>query len=156
MGSAELYNACLNKAMNTCSRKECAASEIAEKLTSWGAGEADIKKIVKTLTEENYIDDKRYAEAFARDKLRYNKWGRIKIAMHLKQKRIDSQLIKNALNNIDEDEYMEILGKLLENHRKSVKAQSQYEFRAKMYRFALSKGFESSLIGEIMKMEEED
>jgi regulatory protein len=154
MGSVEFYRACLNKAMNVCSRKECAASEIEDKLISWGAVEADVKKIIKALTEEQYIDDKRYAEAFARDKLRYNKWGRIKIAMHLRQKKVDPQLIKNALINIDEDEYREILGKLISNHRKSVKARSQYEFRAKMYRFALSKGFESSVISEIIKMDE--
>lgn len=154
MGSGELYKACLNKAMNICSRKEITTSEIEDKLISWGAGEEDIRRIIKVLTDEKYIDEKRYAEAFSRDKLRYNKWGRIKIAMHLKQKRIDSQLIRNALNTIDEDEYREILKKLLESHRKSVKAKSQYEFRAKMYRFALSKGFESSVIGEIMKSEE--
>ena len=155
MGTGELYKACLNKAMKICSGKECSASEIEEILIAWGAGESDVKKIIGVLTEEKFLDDKRFAVAFARDKLRYNRWGRVKISMHLKQKRIDQQLIKNALNMIDEDEYREILKKLLAGHRKSVKAKTDYEFRAKMYRFALSRGFESSVIGDILKMDEE-
>jgi regulatory protein len=150
MADNKLYKACLNKAMQLCSRREYTVFDISVKLKEWDLPASEIESVIAHLVREKFLDEARYASAYARDKLRYNRWGRIKIAAFLRQKKVAPGLISQALAGIDEKEYREILVNLLDKHRKTVKAKSEYEFRAKMFRFALSRGFESHLAGEIL------
>jgi len=150
MAEETLYKACLSKASALCSRREYCSQDIRLKLETWGLGENDITRILTYLTRENFINESRYAEAFVRDKFNYNKWGRIKIAMHLKQKKIPSESIKNALETIDYDTYLKTAADLLASHRRHIKAKNTYELKAKLIRFGLSRGFEQGLLYEII------
>ena len=150
MSESVLYKTALTKAMNLCSQREMCASEIELKLESWGISGSDTGKIISLLVKENFISEERFACAFARDKFKYNKWGKIKIAAHLRAKRISQTAISAGLESIDNDLYISTLKSLIESHRRSVKAKNQYELKAKLLRFGLSKGFESYLLYDIL------
>lgn len=154
MGDSELFKAALSKAMALCSKREYCREDIRLKLNDWGLGDNDSGRVLATLVSEKFIDEKRYSRAFARDKFNYNKWGKIKISALLRMKRIPSETISEALASIDQDLYLQTLKDLISSHRKHVRAKNQFEMNGKLLRFALSKGFESSLVYDILKMEE--
>lgn len=155
MGENPLYRIALNKAMALCSHREYCFDDIWNKLISWGVGNSDAEKIIDVLIRENFINELRYATAFVKDKFRYNKWGKMKISSHLKMKKIPSGIIMTALDSIDYDDYMKSLIDLITIHRRTVKAKNQYELKAKLLRYGLSKGFESSLLYDILNELEE-
>lgn len=144
------YKSALNKAMTLCSKKEYCCDDMRTKLYSWGLATDDTEKVISTLLTEKFIDEQRYSNAYSRDKFNYNKWGKIKIASNLKQKKIPSDTIKSALESIDDETYIKVLRNLIEVHKRKTKSKNQYELRGKLMRFCLSKGFESSLIYYIL------
>ena len=148
--SDELFKIALSKAMAQCSRQELCCDDIRNKLLSWGIENTDAGKIIEILQKENFINESRYAAAFVRDKFKYNKWGKVKIAAHLKSKRIASDIITNALDSIDHNQYINLLRELIENHKKTVRAKNQYDLKAKLLRYGLSKGFEGNLLYDIL------
>lgn len=150
MSDNALFKTSLNKAMALCAGSEYCSSEILAKLHSWGLGADDSDEVIRLLKKENFINEERYAGSFVKDKFRYNKWGRIKIASHLRAKNIPSEIIKNALDTIDNESYNKTLGELITSHRRLVKAKNQFDLKAKLLRFGLSKGFESSLLYDLL------
>jgi regulatory protein len=145
-----LFIIALNKAMDQCSRREFCCDDIRIKLSQWGVENDDADKIIETLIRENFINEPRFAAAFVRDKFKYNKWGKVKIAAHLRHKKIPSDILASALDSIDNEQYKKLLRELIESHSKSVKAKNQYELKAKLLRYGLSKGFESSLLYDML------
>jgi regulatory protein len=150
MAESTLYITLLSKTMALCSRRELCVSDIQAKLESWGLGMAESEKIIQRLIKENFINEERYASAFAKDKFRYNKWGKIKIGFQLKSKKIPATVIKEALDTIDDDTYISVLKDLIKNHKRGVKARNDYEMKSKLLRFGLSRGFESSLLYNLL------
>jgi regulatory protein len=150
MADSELYTITLNKAMALCSSREYCCEDIRSKLILWGVDNDDSEKILEILLKENFINETRYAAAFVRDKFKYNKWGKVKIAAHLKFKKLNSAVISTALDSIDNEVYINTLRNIIENHRRSVKSKNQYDLKAKLLRYGLSKGFESNLLYDIL------
>ena len=109
----ELFKASVNKAMALCSRREYCISEVMDKLHSWGTDADDNARIIELLKKENFINEERYALGFVKDKFNYNKWGKLKIKAHLKAKNIPGELIKQALDTIDNEIYIKTLGDLI-------------------------------------------
>jgi len=151
MSENVLFKTALSKAMVQCSRREFCCSEILVKLNSWGLGDIDSEKIISLLIKENFINEDRFAQAFVKDKFNYNKWGKVKIAAHLRVKKIPGDIIKTALDIIDNELYKKTLSDLISGHRRFVKAKNQYDLKAKLLRYGLSKGFETSLLYDILK-----
>jgi len=150
MADSTFYKTALSKAMAICSRSEHCTDDIRSKLQMWGVGETYIARIISELIRENFINEKRYAEAFVKDKFRYNKWGKVKIRAGLKMKKIPGEIIKTALDSIDDDLYKKTMADLLASRRRSVKAKNQYDLKGKLLRYGLSKGFERDLLYEIL------
>jgi regulatory protein len=150
MSKTDIYKSALNKAMRLCSGREYCIRDIREKAGSWNIENADTDRLIKTLLEEKFIDESRYSTAYARDKFKYNKWGKIKISAALRNKGIPHALIIQATSALDENLYRETLIKLLATHRKTGKAKDEYELKSKLLRFGLSRGFESALMYEIL------
>jgi regulatory protein len=140
----------LDKAMAQCSRREFCIDDIRSKLLLWGVENNDAEKIIESLINENFINESRYAAAFVKDKFKYNKWGKVKIAAHLRAKRLPADLISFALDLIDNELYTKSLYEIIDGHRKTVKAKNQYDLKAKLLRYGLSKGFESILLYDIL------
>jgi len=150
MAETVLYKIALNKAMNQCSRREYCSDEIRRKLLAWNVENSEAEKILSILYKENYINDLRYAKAFVRDKFNLNKWGKVKLSVYLRKKNIPANIIRLAIDSIDNEAYLRLLKNLIADHRKSVKAKNQFEMKAKLLRYGLSKGFESSLLYDLL------
>lgn len=144
------FNAALNRAMALCAKRELCIEDIRVKLESWGITDANADKIIITLIADNFINEDRYANAFVKDKYHYNRWGRVKIASHLRAKKIGTESIRSALTSIDETQYKQMIKDTLAAHRKSIRAKNQYDLKGRLMRFGLSRGYESNLLYDIL------
>lgn len=143
----------LNKAASYCTLCERCISEVKNKLTSWGIETTAQQRIIEKLIDEKFIDENRYCQAFVNDKLRFNRWGKIKIAVALREKKIPNEFITEALESIDEKEYLRILSLLIEAKRKEIKCTDEFTEKQKLLRFATSRGFEAQLIIQATKLQ---
>ena len=137
-----------------CAQAEHCEQEMRDKMKRWELDETVQNRIIDRLTKERYIDHERYARAFVKDKIRYNKWGRKKVQQALWMKRIDQDIQQRVLDEIDEKEYLDVLRPLLKQNRKSIKAESDYELNQKLVRFALSRGFTFDIIRQCLNVDE--
>ena len=139
-----------------CAQAEHCEKEMRDKLKRWGIDESAQDRIIQRLINERYIDDERYARAFVKDKIRYNKWGRRKVQQALWLKHIDPEIQQRVLDEIDDSEYLDVLRPLLRQKRKTVKAESDYELTQKLVRFALGRGFTFDIIRQCLDVDEDD
>jgi regulatory protein len=130
-----------------CSTKEVCILEAKTRMRKWNVSEADSDKIISSLIESGYIDEERYAKAFANDKLIIDKWGPQKVRQALKQKGIKDMLISKAISekNINQEA---VISELLNKKVKSFKKLADTEIYAKLMRFGLSRGFDYSLVSK--------
>ena len=147
-----MNNTLLNKAATYASKCEHCESEVREKLLAWGGTNEESDEIIAYLIEERYIDNQRYAKSYAKDKFRFNHWGKYKISMMLRSKNIGNEEIEVALGEIDEEEYVERLEQILRDKLRSIKYSSEYEKKGKLFKFAQSRGFESSAISKVIDL----
>ena len=134
-----------------CARAEHCRYELEQKLRAWGVGEEDADVILHSLERRRFVDDERFAASFVRDRYRYGRCGRVRIRMLLRAKRIDADTIQKALEEIDEEEYITILKAVIKAKTRSVAEPDTYEGRSKIYRYALSRGYEPALISKYIK-----
>ena len=139
-----------------CARSEHCQQEMADKMRQWGVPAEEQVAVMARLVKERYVDDERYARAFANDKVRYAKWGRRKVEQALWQKHIDELIIRQTLDDIDDSEYVAILQPLLKQKRRSTKAATAYELNMKLIKFALSRGFGMDIIKQCLSVDDED
>ncbi|MBQ2950888.1 MAG: RecX family transcriptional regulator [Prevotella sp.] len=133
-----------------CSTAEHCSHEMIEKMQRWQLADDAQARIIEYLVKEKYIDDERYARFFAKDKIRYNKWGRRKVEQAMWLKHIDGYIQRDVLDDIDDEEYLAVLRPLLKTKRKSVKASSDYEMNMKLIRFAMGRGFTMDIIRQCL------
>ena len=129
-----------------CSQAEHCSGEMEDKMRKWGMAPDAQARVMEYLTKNKFVDDERYARAFALDKIRYNKWGRRKVEQALWAKRIDEPTRQLVLGEIADDEYLAVLRPLLKSRGRSTKAADRYELNRKLVRFALGRGFDYALI----------
>ncbi len=139
-----------------CANAEHCQYEMLEKMKRWELSDEAQARVMARLIEERYVDDRRYARAFVKDKIRYNKWGRRKVQQGLWMKRIDKDIQDEVLDEIDEKEYLNVLKPLLKQKRKSIKANSDYELNQKLVRFAYGRGFTFDIIRQCLDVSDID
>lgn len=137
-----------------CAQAEHCEQEMRDKMKHWKLDETAQDRIIARLIKERYIDEERYARAFVKDKIRYNKWGRRKVQQALWQKQIDNGIQQRVLDEIDEKDYLDVLRPLLLQKRKATKAGSDYELNQKLVRFALGRGFTFDIIRQCLDVDE--
>lgn len=142
--------AALLKMADLCARGEHCAFEIREKLRKMQLATSDANEIVEYLEENRYIDDSRFARAFARDKVKFSGWGKNKIRMALAMKRIPSAEISSALEEIDPEEYMAVAVNAAKSKARNLDL-SDYNDKGKLYRHLASRGFEGSVISKAIQ-----
>ena len=139
-----------------CARSEHCQHEMLEKMCQWGVSEEEQAQVMQRLVSERYVDDERYARAFVNDKVRYNKWGRRKVEEALWLKHIDKEISKRVLDEVNDNEYLNVLKPLLKQKRKGIRADNDYELNQKLVRFALGRGFTFDIIRQCLDVNEED
>ncbi len=145
------YEEALHRAAAYCTAGEKCIFDVQEKLASWSVEANDSEKIIAYLIGENFINEERFARAFVNDKFCFNKWGRKKIAYELRAKNISSEIVKSALKNIDESDYSDTLIRLLQAKLCGLKYKDEYDKLAKLFHFAITRGFESRAIQNSLK-----
>ena len=137
-----------------CAQAEHCQQEMRDKMKRWEMAPEVQERVIARLIKERYIDDERYARAFVKDKIRYNKWGRRKVQQGLWMKHIDDDIQQRVLDEIDDEEYLAVLKPLLAQKRKTIKAQNDYELNQKLVRFALGRGFTYDIIRQCLDVNE--
>lgn len=144
-----------NAAAARCSGAEYCLSDMRKKLDKWGVGKEQQEEVLARLQAEKFIDEARFGRCFARDKFRHNQWGRIKIMQALRLKGVPEDCCREALAEIEEEEYMRVLHKLLQGKARSIRAASDRERNGKLIRFGLGRGFEMNAVTRCLHVEED-
>ena len=145
----------LGQMQKLCSGREKCSFDIRYKLRSTVLSEEDKEWVVDQLQKDRFVDDERYAGFYVRDRLRFSKWGKMKIRQALENKQIQDNIIRKVLNAINEEEYLNILRDELRKKQQSINDKNPWSVKAKLFRFGSGRGFEAGriyrVIDEIME-----
>jgi regulatory protein len=142
LSQAEVYQ----KLMRYCAYQERSSYDVLQKLRLWGIGGNQAKDSLEFLQEEGFVDDARFAAAYVRGKFNANKWGRNKIREGLYAKKIPKQIIESAMEELDDENYVQQLQDLLEKKNAALKEDDPYKRKQKLALYAQAKGYELDLI----------
>lgn len=140
----------LHKAAMFCAYQERTQQEVRNKLKDWAIYGDDAEEVIAELIQQNYLNEERFAKAFAGGKFRVKNWGKRKIQQHLKQRGISGYNLEKAMKEIEPDDYRNTLQNLLTKKRQSLRDDNPLVIKQKLVRFALSKGYESDLIFSVL------
>jgi regulatory protein len=144
-----LYKEIKIKIENWCAYQDRCSFEVREKLKNYDLSDIEKEKLIHELVSSNFIDDKRFAFSFVSGKFKIKNWGKTKIIYQLKQKKVNLDLIYQAIDEIDESEYRDTINKLILKKKKEItKNLTEYELKSKVFNYLSSKGFE---IDEVYK-----
>jgi regulatory protein len=133
-----------------CSRQERSYREVTQKMETLGANYESIIIISKALQEQHFQNDARFARAYAGGKFRIKHWGKMKIRKGLQEKGISQENIALGLKEIDLDDYYATAEKLIQKKIATLSAESTLKREVKIYSYMNTKGYESSLVREIL------
>jgi len=137
------------KLMQFCAYRDRSHKEVEEKLRAMRMIPAAQEQIIIQLMQEDFLNEERFARSFARGKFRIKKWGKVKITQELKFKKISAPIIKLALTEINQEEYISTLYEIAEKKLKLLKEPDKYKQKRKLADFLLRRGYESSLVFEV-------
>jgi regulatory protein len=149
------YEEALQRAASLCSRRELSTGQLKEKLREWQVNETWEKRIINYLKEQKFLDDRRYAMLYVKDKFNLNRWGKVKISHMMRQIGLDDELIREALGQIDEAVYYQACLDLIRSKSASLKEKNRFIRKNKLFRYASGRGYESGLIYSILNREDE-
>jgi regulatory protein len=134
------------KIQRYCAYQERSHQEVRSKLYTYGLYRNDVEEILSALITDGFLNEERFAKAFAGGKFRIKKWGRIKIAHALEAKGISKNCIRIGLKEVEENFYLETLRQLLLQKQQALKEENEYILRDKLSRYVILKGYEPELV----------
>lgn len=141
----------LRSLMNLCVKAERSEFDVRRLLERWGVAEGERQRIVDTLVRERFVDNRRYAEAYVREKVRFSGWGRYKIRAALRAKRIDESIVEGALEQVDGASMRERLEHRLQMKMNRTRARDAYDLRGKLVRYGAGLGFDTDTVLEVVE-----
>ncbi len=138
------------KAAMFCAYQERTQQEVRDRLKEWSVFGDDAEEVIAELIQQNYLNEERFAKAFAGGKFRMKGWGRRKIKQHLQQRGISGYNFEQAMKEIAPDDYRSTLTDLLDKKRRTIRDSNPLVIKQKLVRYALSKGYESELIFAVL------
>lgn len=136
-----------------CAYQERSQQEVRDKLYDMGLHQKEVEELISELITDNFLNEERFAITYARGKFRIKHWGRIKIKQQLKLKKVSDYCIKKALKEIDGDEYIDVLKKVMEKKAEKVNDKDPYIRKHKIAQYLNSRGFEQDLIWDLLGSE---
>lgn len=136
------------KAEHYCAYQERCHQEVKNKLYQLGCNTDTVNEVMVRLIETNYLNEERFAKAYAGGKFRTKKWGRVKIRQELKLRKISEYCIKSAMKEIDESDYWDTLMELIE---KKMTVSFAWQEQHKLTKWLLGRGYELALIQDAMQ-----
>ena len=138
---APAYDRCLSRLQKQCSKAEYCASDVFRKALKALDGDVEAaSRLVAALVADRYVDDARYAAAFAREKASLQGWGPVKIRFQLRSKGVSEEVISAALAEVDPSRADDKLDRLLSAKARTLQGDPQ--IRLKLLKYALSRGYE--------------
>jgi regulatory protein len=141
----------LEKAKQYCAYQERCHQEVREKLFGHGLNTKEVGQCIAHLIEENFLNEERFAIAYAGGKFRVKHWGKNKIRFSLKQKQVSDYCIKKALAAIDLDDYEKTLVEIAHKKLKEIKTGALWMRQQKVKQYLLQRGFESHYFADLFK-----
>ena len=141
----------LKKLQRYCAYQDRCHKEVRTKLLDLGVYGHDLEEVIVALIEDNFLNEERYAKSFVRGKLRMKHWGKNKILRELKMKNISAYCIKKGMEEIEEEEYHQILENLVEKKDRLTKEPDKFKKRKKLADYAIRRGFEPALVWNMVK-----
>mgnify|MGYP006141061711 FL=1 len=141
----------LQKLARYCAYQERCVQELEQKMKTFEVSPAEYAEYLDWLQENNYLNEARFVEIFVRSKFNQKSWGRTKINYELRKRGISASLLASAWDGIDDADYIEKARVLLKKKRDEIKTGTSPQRYQKCYNFGLSKGYESSLVRELLK-----
>lgn len=129
-----------------CAFRERSPNELLEKLLDWGIAEKDAETLVDELTEEKFVDEQRFANAYCNDKFEFNSWGKQKIKANIYSHKLSSQAIQIALDRIDIKKYEARCFELTERKWGKLEQDEPTKRKQKTLAYLANKGYEMDLI----------
>ena len=135
-----------------CAYQERCTVEVARKLFSWEITGEQQDQLISHLIQYNFLNEERFAESYVSGKFNIKRWGKQKIVQELKRRSVSEYSIRKAFEKIDAEEYKSVLRKLASTKLRDLesKKESEYVKKGKVYRYLLSKGYESEIIFSVL------
>lgn len=143
----------LAKLMKYCAYQERCHDEVRTKLLELGVYGNDLEEVISKLIQADFLNEERFAKAFAGGKFRQNQWGRVKIKLELKQRHISEYCIAEAMNEINNAEYQLLIEKLISKKMGDGKETNPIRRNMKVAQYLIGKGFEPELVWQKLKPE---
>jgi regulatory protein len=134
-----------------CAYQERSHLEVKNKLYTFGLYKGEVEELITRLITEGFLNEERFAKAFAGGKFRMQKWGRIKILHELEARGLTKNCIKAGLREIDENDYRNTLQDLLHKKAAQIREEDPFIKRDQLARYAIQKGFEPELVWQLLK-----
>jgi regulatory protein len=143
--------AAFRKIKHYCAYQERAHAEVKQKLYGYGLYKNEVEQLLSQLIEENYLNEERFAIAFAGGKFRIKQWGKTKIKYELAQKQVSAYCIKKALDSILDEDYEKTLAKLAAEKLKTLQGETNiFSKKSKLQNYLVGKGYEFDLVGKLV------
>ncbi|MFI3315947.1 MAG: regulatory protein RecX [Rikenellaceae bacterium] len=136
--------------MQQCAKAEKSSGDAMRLMARWGVAPEHRGEILDRLVAEKFIDDRRYAQAYVREKLNLSGWGARKIASSLKAKGVAQSIISRELEDLDRDAMSERLLEKIERKARVVKSKDRYDLKSKLIRFGISLGYDYQMVLDIV------
>ncbi len=140
----------LTALMRLAARSEKSSGDAMRLMQNWGVEPSAREGVLRKLIEQKFIDDRRYAEAFVRDKMRFSGWGTFKLRATLRGKGISAETIDEVLQTLDRNDMSERLRDRLERKMSTTKYASRYELKTKLMRYGASLGYDFESVAEVV------
>ena len=138
------------KAADYCAYQERTQQQVRDKLYDYGLYRDEVEEVIATLIVEGFINEERFAIAYAGGKFRMKKWGRVKILQGLNQHRLSAYCIQKAMESIDQEAYEDTLKQIIAKKQETEKETDLFKKKHKIARHAIGKGFEPALVWEVI------
>lgn len=137
------------KLVNYCVYQDRCHAEVEQKMREFVLIPEAKEEILLYLMKENYLNEERFTRSYIRGKFYVKNWGKIKIKINLKQKGITERLISACFDEIEDEDYLNIINKIYENYSSKLTGLSLYQKKTKTIKYLLSRGFEYDLISQV-------
>jgi regulatory protein len=149
-----MNTAFLQKIAGFCAYQERTHAEVRERLREWGIWGDEAEEMILYLIEKNYLNEERFAKAFAGGKFRVKNWGKMRIKQELKQKGMSEYCVKIGLSEIDDQTYFETIKKLINRKSGEFDFDNPFLKKQKIARYIIGKGYESELVWRFLGEED--
>ena len=153
MDITSLHEKVLNKLRKYCAYQERCQQEVRDKLYDEGLHKNDVEACIAQLIGENFVNEERFAIAYAGGKFRIKQWGKVKIRLALKAKKVSDYCINKAIKEISDKDYIKALHKNIDDYSKKVKEKDERKRKYKIAQHVISKGYEPDLVWNELNME---